>query len=57
MTYLQGRRIKQDMDGLSDISSMKIVVIRYTLQIVVFQGGEKVKQGLRNYLKGLEKIS
>lgn len=45
------------MDGLSDVSGMKIVMIRYTLQVVIFQGGEIVQQSQRINLEGFEKIS
>lgn len=45
------------MDGLSNISRMKIVVIRYTLQVVIFQGAQIVQQSVRSNLEGLEKIS
>lgn len=45
------------MDGLSHVSGMKIVMIRYTLQIVIFQGCEIVQQRQRSYLEGFEKIS
>jgi hypothetical protein len=45
------------MDGLCNISGMKIVVIRYALQIVIFQGCKEIQQCRRNYLEHLEKIS
>jgi hypothetical protein len=55
--YLKGRRVKERVHRLCDVSSVEVVVIWDVLQVVVLQGEQEPHEGQLAHLKRLEETS
>ena len=56
-SYLKRRRVEESVHGLSDVSSVEVVVIWHVLQVVVLQGQQEPHEGQLAHLESLEEAA